>query len=76
MSNDIPPTFPASLNARERQAIESYAEHGTFKGAARAMGLSEYTISDYLKTARLKANAHETVVLVARYLKATLGAGT
>lgn len=44
MSNAIPPTFPASLNARERQAIESYAEHGTFKGAARAMGLSEYTI--------------------------------
>ena len=63
--------FPGSLTTRERQIIEAYATHGTFKGAARAVCLSEHTVADYIKAARKKAGVQESVVLVARYLMET-----
>lgn len=64
--------FPANLTARERQIIETMAEVGTRKIAADKLCISIPTLSDHLKACNIKAGAHCSVVLVARYLKATL----
>lgn len=67
-------TFPDNLSDTERLTVEAIAAHGTCKGAARVLNLSPFTVADHLKSARTKANAHDTVVLVAKYLRATLTA--
>lgn len=62
--------FPGNLSACERTSVEAYAEHGTIKKAARALELSEFTVMDNLKAARAKAGVNDSVVLVARYVRA------
>lgn len=67
-----PGQFPRNLSGKEREVVESYAELGSIKAVARALDISPHTVADHLKIVRIKAGAHDTVVVVARYFKAQI----
>lgn len=64
--------FPKNLTDREREVIEVLSRVGSRKGVANTLGISVGTVGDYLKACNLKAEVRCSVVLVARYLRATL----
>ena len=63
--------FPANLTTSERACVEAIAEFGCRKVAADRLCISLNTLGDHLKAAAIKAGVNKTVVIVARYLKAT-----
>lgn len=46
-----------TLTARQRQALQLYAEGRTYREVARRMGLTEDTVKTHLARARLRLNA-------------------
>lgn len=68
--------FPGNLTARERQVLDAMAEFGSRKIAADRLGITVTTLGDHLKSCSAKASASCAVLLVARYLKATLGSNS
>ena len=53
------------LTQRQRQVIDALIEHGTEKGAAKALGIARSTLSESLQTSRRRAYAKTTWQLVA-----------
>lgn len=48
------PANPWGLSPREAEAVAARVDTGTLKGAARKMGVSVFTVSDFLRIARRK----------------------
>lgn len=55
MSNPADMVRPGTpLTSAERRALEAYASHGTYKGAAAAIGRSTKTVQHQLAAARIR----------------------
>jgi DNA-binding NarL/FixJ family response regulator len=69
-----PAQFPSNLTECECRVVETLAEVGNRKAAAKALCISVFTVSDHLKAISIKAGARNAVQIVARYFTATRAA--
>lgn len=72
-ANHTPSNYPSNLTPRERQVVAAMAEFGSRKVVADRLHISESTLSSHLRVIGVKSGSPSIVLIVSKYLRATLG---